>query len=176
MKKSKKNLIRLTLAAMLMAMSFVAGLFCKNFLTFGIYYRVTFENLAVILAGILLGPFYGAAVGIGEDVISCLMSTNPAVNPVITAGAAMVGFLSGLIAKYIIRKHSLIQYIAAAYIAHLVGQVLIKSVGKIFYFGMPWYGIFIGLAISLAVAAVEVAIIALIMKTKPVIKLEKEIN
>jgi uncharacterized membrane protein len=37
----------LTIAAMLTAISVVIGIVCKNFLTFNIYYRITFENLPV---------------------------------------------------------------------------------------------------------------------------------
>ena len=48
-----KNVRALTLAAMLTAMSVVIGILCKNFLTFNIYYRITFENLPVIFAAIV---------------------------------------------------------------------------------------------------------------------------
>lgn len=175
MKNNQKRLIRLTLAAMLIAMSFVIGYFCKNLLTFGVYYRITFENLPVILAGILLGPVYGAAVGAAGDVLSCIASTNPAVNPVITVGAALVGLLAGVVARYVVTSHSPLQYFAAAYTAHLFGQVIVKSIGKIIYFGMPWWGAFVGLAISLVVAGIEAGIICAIMRAKPVLRLEREL-
>ena len=61
----KKSIRVITLAAMLTAMSVVIGIFCKNFLNFGGgLFRITFENLPIILTGILFGPFVGAVVGV----------------------------------------------------------------------------------------------------------------
>ena len=62
------------------------------------------------------------------------------------------------------------------YPAHLVGQVLIKSVAKMLYYGMPWYGIFIGLGISAATATVELIIISSIMKLPPVKSLDARLK
>lgn len=153
-KTKKFTLKTLTAAAMLMALSTVIGIICKNFFTFNIYYRVTFENMPVILSGLLFGPLVGGAVGAGADLISCLSSTNPNVNPIITLGAATVGILSG-ITPYIIKGKGKAQTALAVALAHLVGQVVIKSIGKIVYFAMPWEGIFVGLLISLFVGAFE---------------------
>ena len=61
----------LTLAAMLVAMSVVIGIFCKTFLNFaGGLVRITFENLPIILSGILFGPIVGGLVGAASDLVS----------------------------------------------------------------------------------------------------------
>ncbi len=144
----------LTSAALLAALSAVIGIICKNLFTFGIYYRITFENLPVILAGLLYGPVAGALVGVCADAVSCLMSTNPALNPIISLGAAAVGVLAGLV-PLVFRRGIRWQTGAAVVLSHLVGQVAIKSVGKMLYFGMPWQGIFIGLGFSAFAGTVE---------------------
>ncbi len=154
----------ITLLAMLTAISVVTGILCKNLFTVAVYYRFTLENIGVLFAGIFFGPGAGAAVGIAVDVISCLLSTNPAVNPVIMLGAACVGATSGVVARYFVKTRGLRQYVTASVAAHLLGQVLVKSVGKMLYFGMPWYGLFIGLACSALACAAEVLIIQLLMK------------
>lgn len=154
-KKTKKFTLKtLTAAAMLAALSAVIGILCKNFFTFNIYYRITFENMPVILAGLLFGSVTGAAVGASADIISCLCSTNPNLNPIITLGAASVGALAGIV-PYIIKNKGKAQTALAVVLAHLVGQVGIKSVGKMVYFGMPWQGILVGLLISVFVGAFE---------------------
>ena len=52
-----KSVKALVLAAMLTAMSVVIGMFCKTLLNFGNgLFRVTFENLPIILSGIIFGP------------------------------------------------------------------------------------------------------------------------
>ena len=161
----------ITLFAMLTAISVVVGILCKNLFTVAVYYRFTLENIGIIFAGIFFGPGAGALVGIAVDGISCLLSTNPAVNPVIMLGALMVGVSSGVVARYIVRERGLKQYIAAAATAHLLGQVLIKSIGKMIYFGMPWFGIFIGFACSALACAAEVAIIRLLTNNTEIRKL-----
>lgn len=159
MSGQKKSAVKvLTTAAMLTALSAVIGILCKNYFTFNIYYRVTFENMPVIMAGLLFGPAVGAGVGACADVISCVSSVNPNVNPIITLGAASVGALAGSV-PYIIRRKGKAQTAVAVALAHLVGQVAIKSVGKMLYFSMPWQGIFIGLGISAAVGVIEFGLI-----------------
>lgn len=161
--------MRITLCAMLIALSTVIGIVCKNLFTFGIFYRLTFENMPIIFASVTLGPIYGAVVGLSGDVISCLCSTNPAVNPIITLGAVSVGLFSGIVGK-LIKKQGLVRLIAAASVGHLIGQVLIKSVGKIVYFGMPYEGILIGLGFSAVICAVEVTVIYILLKNKYIAK------
>jgi hypothetical protein len=90
---------------------------------------------------------------------------------VILLGALTVGVSSGVVARYVVRERGLKQYIASAATAHLLGQVLIKSVGKMIYFGMPWFGIFIGLACSVLACAAEVAIIRLLTNNTEIRKL-----
>ncbi len=159
----------ITLFAMLTAVSVVIGILCKNLFTVAVYYRFTLENLGILFAGIFFGPGAGALVGVAVDAVSCVLSTNPAVNPVIMLGAAAVGAVSGASAKYLVKTRGLRQYIVSAALAHLIGQVIIKSVGKMLYFGMPWYGIAIGLVCSAAACTAEVAVIHLLMK-KPAVR------
>lgn len=150
---------RLATAAMLTALSVVIGIICKNFLTFGIYYRFTLENLPIIICALLYGPIIAAVSGAAADIISCLMSVTPTVNPIITLGAIAVGMSAGIVSRYIIRKRGMTQIFFAELAGQLIGQVIIKSIAKILVFGMPWWGIFVGLAFSVAAGAVEVAVI-----------------
>lgn len=159
----------LTAAAMLSALGAVVGIVCKNLFTFNVYYRVTFENAPVILAGLLYGPAVGAAVGVCTDTVSCLLSGG-GLNPMISVGAAAVGVLAG-VAPYIIRKNGTSQTALAVASAHLVGQVAVKSVGKMLYFAMPWQGIFVGLGISVCVGIAEFLLIGRLLSVKGLKKL-----
>ena len=163
-RNSQGKVMLITLLAMLTAVSVVVGIICKNLFTVAVYYRFTLENIGVIFAGIFFGPGAGMLVGVAVDIISCLLSANPAVNPVIALGAACVGATSGLMAKYVVKTEGFRQYILSAATAHLLGQVIIKSIGKMLYFGMPWYGMAIGLVCSALACTVEVTIIHLLMK------------
>jgi ECF transporter S component (folate family) len=171
MQRNKGRMVTrvLTSAALLAALSAVIGIVCKNLFTFNIYYRLTFENAPIILAGLLYGPVVGAMVGICADAVSCLMSTNPALNPIISLGAGAVGLMAGLAAKMIprgVRRQTAV----AVVLAHLIGQVGIKSVGKILYFGMPWQGIFLGLVFSAIVGMMEFLLICWMRSNKSLVK------
>lgn len=163
-KRGRKVTVKtVTAAAMLCALSVLIGIFCKTFLQHPalVYYRITFENLPVIVAGMVYGPLVGAAVGACADVISCLCSPNPAVIPLITVGAAAVGAMAGL-ATRIVKKRGALQTALAVALAHTVGQLLIKSAAKILFLGMPWQGIFVGVGVSAAVGVAEFAAINLL--------------
>ena len=92
-----KNVQTLTVCAMLTAMSVAIGIFCKNFLDFGGgLFRITFENLPILLSGIMFGPIVGGAVGLCTDVVSYLLSGQIyPMNLIVTFGAVMVGVVSG---------------------------------------------------------------------------------
>ena len=112
----KNSIKKLTLSAMLVAMSVVIGIFCKTFLNFGGgLFRITFENLPIILSGIMFGPITGALVGIAGDLVSYLLS--PQIYPpnlIVTAGAAAAGLISGLSYRYLFKNCSRSLRIAAA--------------------------------------------------------------
>ncbi len=187
-----KSIKKLCLTAMLMSFSVVIGIICKNFLTWSIYYRVTFENFPIILVGFCFGPVYGLAAGIGADVISCLCSVNPMVNPVITLGAAAVGFFSGIF-QILFRRRKTIKgqdevsdnkkkisttlvLVLSVSFAHLIGQWLIKSIAKITMLGMPKIGMLIGLGITAAVACIEFFLLKICLKNKTIANSLEELS
>ena len=89
------------------------------------------------------------------DLISCLCSANPVVNPIISVGALAVGFLSGYVSHHIPFRSENLRIGMSVALAHLIGQVAIKSVGKILWYGMPWWGVFLGLGVSIVVGILE---------------------
>ena len=135
-KKGLKNVYVLVYAAMLAAMGVVIGIFCKNFLNFGNgLFRITLENFPVIIAGLAFGPVVGACVGAVADIISYMLSTQSfAISPVVTLGAAMVGAVSGWVSHYVIKREGNARVIVSVAAAHLVGSIIIKSLGLFMYY------------------------------------------
>ena len=131
-----KSVYVLVYAAMLAAISVVIGIFCKNFLNFGNgLFRITLENFPIILSGLAFGPVVGALVGAVADIISFMLSTQTlAISPVVTLGAAAVGAVSGLVSHYLVKREGNARVILSVLAAHLVGSVLIKSVGLFAYY------------------------------------------
>ena len=135
-KKGLGNVYVLVCAAMLAAISVVIGIFCKSFLNFGNgLFRITLENFPIILSGLAFGPVVGACVGAVADIISFMLSTQTlAISPIVTLGAAAVGAVSGLMSHYVFKREGNVRVVLSVSVAHLVGSVLIKSVGLFAYY------------------------------------------
>lgn len=118
----------LCLAALLAAMSLLLGKFLQIPTPFSDIVRISFENLPVILAGMLLGPLAGAMTGVVADLVGCA-AYGYAINPLITLGAGAVGLVSGLVAWGLERAPLLLRVCACVLLAHTVGSVLIKTMG-----------------------------------------------
>ncbi len=168
----KKNGIRvfdsvkmLTAAAMLTAMSVVIGIFCKNFLNFGGgLFRITFENMPIILAGIWFGPTAGGLVGIATDLISYFLSSQVyPPNLIVTLGAMSVGVVSGLVSHFFIKKNGYARIIASAAAAHIVGSMVIKPIGLFAFYS---WAVLWRLPLYLAIAPFEIFIICMLYKNK----------
>ena len=122
------NIRVLAAAALLAAMSLILGKFLQIPNPFSNIFRISLENLPIILAGVCFGPAVGGAVGIVADIVGCLLY-GYTINPIVTLGAAVVGVVSGVVARYIIRKPRLLSVLLATISAHLLGSVLVKSFG-----------------------------------------------
>ena len=148
---------------MLTAMSVVIGIFCKTFLNFsGGLVRITFENLPIILSGILFGPVIGAVVGVATDLISYLLS--PQIYPpnlIVTLGAAVIGLLSGLVSKVLIRKRGYLQISVATVSAHIVGSMIIKTIGlfQFYQWAVLWR-----IPLYIVIASAELMVLCLLYK------------
>ena len=166
----KNNVKALTTAAMLTAMSVIIGIICKNFLNFGGgLFRVTFENLPIILAGILYGPIIGGAVGAATDLISYFLS--PQIYPpnlIVTLGATMVGVVSGVTSKYIVKKLGYAKIILSGAFAHIVGSMIIKPIGLFQFY--QWLTL-MRIPLYLIIAPIEIAIICVLLNRKSFAKI-----
>ena len=156
-----KNIKVLTTASLLASMSVVIGIFCKSLMNFGDgLFRITFENLPIILSGILYGPAIGCVVGLISDIISYLLSpqTYP-INLVVTIGAGVIGLVSGIISRYFLKKTNITQIVTATLASHLIGSVIIKSFGLFAFY--EWAVLF-RIPTYIVIASVEAAIIWLL--------------
>ena len=167
---AKSALKRLVLGAMLAAMSVVIGMFCKSFLNFGGgLWRVTFENLPIILAGVFLGPLTGGMVGVVSDLTSYLLSSQVyPPNLVVTFGAFAVGVTAGFMAKYAIRQRGTKQIALSAAVAHIIGSMIIKPIGLFQFYGRA---VLVRIPLYLVIAPLEILLLCLLWRQKSFRKL-----
>jgi len=162
LEKRNTHLKKLVTASLFVAMSIVLG----KYLAFSTdLFRISFENLPVILAGIWLGPWYGASVGLVADVVGSIL-VGYAINPGISLGALSIGLAAGLVWKYLPLKHDLTRLALSLIVSHLIGSVLIKTVSLSIWFGSPFLPT-LGLRILnyLAVGAAEWLVLLLLLRT-----------
>ena len=153
----------LVISALLIAMSIVLG----KLLAFNIgsSIRISFENLPLLMAGIFFGPFIGAAVGAGADLIGCMI-VGYSINPIITLGAASIGFTAGAVSKLLADKGVLPQTFLSAAAGHAVGSMLIKSLGLLIYFHTPVQVLLMRIPLYTGIAVLESYIIYMLLKNK----------
>ena len=156
----------MAMSAVLAAMSIV----CGKYLAFGVgqVLRFSFENLPILVSGILFGPLVGAAVGVVADLIGCIL-VGYAINPILTVGAAVIGFSGGLIYRLTGKLPEAIRILLSVGIAHLMGSILIKTLGLAAFYDMPVGLLMLWRALNyLIVGGVEYALIYFIMKNKAI--------
>ena len=160
----------LAVAAMLTAMSVLIGMFCKNFLNLGNgLFRITFENLPILLSGILYGPVVGGMVGVASDLLSYLLSFQVyPPNLIVTLGAFMVGLVSGLMARFIVRERGAKQIALSAAVAHVIGSMIIKTIGL---FQFYQWAVLVRIPLYLVIAPLEILLLCLLWKQKSFRKL-----
>ena len=139
-KTSKKrlsgNLQLLAVSAFLAALSIICGKYLA--LSLGTVLRFSFENLPILLAGMMFGPFVGMTVGVVADLLGCVMVAY-AINPLVTIGAACIGFLGGVLFRVTKRLPLLWQTCVTVILTHLVASVLVKTFGLAQYYDMPFH-------------------------------------
>lgn len=152
------------ISGLFVALSIVLGKFLQ--IPIGDSIRISFENLPLMMAGIFFGPFVGGAVGIGADLVGCLLK-GYAINPIITVGAASIGFLSGLIYMFISKKiASKVNIFLSIFPAHIIGSMIIKSLGLYVYYHTPMEVLAWRIPTYIAIAVLESVIISLLLKNK----------
>ena len=130
MKKTNKtlgifgNLYAMVFAALLVAISVTGKVYAINI---GTELRISYENLPVILSGIMMGPAVGIVVGVCADLCGCLVM-GYSVNPIITLGMASLGLTSGIISMFFKNRFSPVSLIVCDISAHIIGNIILKTI------------------------------------------------
>lgn len=172
MKKDSHHNVRvLALSAVLAAMSIV----CGKYLAFnlGQFIRISFENLPILLGGMLFGPVAGALIGAVADLVGCVL-VGYAINPMVTLGAVSIGALGGTVWHIVRGANFGVRVWLSAGIAHLVGSVTIKTLGLAVFYDMPFWQLLLWRLLNyLLVGSVEGALLCAVMKNKAVASLQR---
>lgn len=162
--QARQKLIAVSVCAMFAALSILLG---KYLSISTALFRISLENLPVLMAGMFLGPLLGAVTGACADLIGCFM-VGYTVNPLITIGAAVVGGVSGVLYK--IFKHFGVDGFWAVYpsvmSAHALGSMLIKTIGLWVYYRQPFSLLIWRVPLYLVIGSLEAYVIWLLTKNR----------
>lgn len=150
-KRLGSNLRLLAVSAFLAALSIVCGKYLA--LPVGNVLRFSFENLPILLAGMMFGPITGALVGIVADVLGCVMVAYT-INPLVTLGAACIGLLGGVLFRLTKKLPLLWQTCITVILTHLVASVVVKTFGLAAYYDMPFHILLLWRLLNYAVVGV----------------------
>lgn len=165
-----KNVRILCAAAFLCALTVVISYLCK-FLTFDTSIRITIENLPLILSGYLFGPFIGFSTGIAADFVSTTVFYGiGSINPIIMLGSGFVGLTAGLVSHFVIPKSSKACLPVSVYSAHIIGNMVIKTIGKWVYYRSPLVVLLSNIPIYTIMASIELILLILLLRSKGVKK------
>ena len=130
------NLHLLVISAFLAALSIICGKYLA--LSLGNVLRFSFENLPILLAGMMFGPIVGMTVGVVADLVGCVM-VGYTVNPLVTLGAACIGLFGGLLFRATKKLPLLWQTCITVILSHLAASVIVKTYGLAQYYDMPFH-------------------------------------
>ena len=161
-----KTLRLLVTLSLLCSISIVAGKYLA--IRGGDILRFSFENLPIILSGMLFGPLAGAAVGVVADLIGCVL-VGYAINPIITVASAVIGLVSGSCYLLFVKIKSpyWLSVSATVFFSHLIGSVIIKTYGLALFYDMElWVLMLWRLLNYLIVGALEGILVYVLLKNK----------
>ena len=164
--KSKNNLKKIVICGIFSALSIILG----KLLAFNIgeLFRISFENLPIVFIGIALGPLWGMMVGAVADLIGCLI-VGYAINPIITLGAVAIGAVAGIVSKWTESMKISGKIFLSVFSAHLLGSVIIKSIGLSLFYGTDFWTLIPYRALNYAlIIALEYIIVYILMKNKEI--------
>lgn len=134
-KKQRDDSLRAMIAlSALAAIGIILGKFLAINITDSM--RFSFENTTIIFAGIVFGPVAGALLGAVQDLVGCL-AVGYAINPIITLGCVAIGAISGTAFKLLKRLPLSVNVAISTMASHVIGSVIIKSVGLSVFYSMP---------------------------------------
>ena len=140
--------------------------------------RFSLENTPIILSGIAFGPGAGALVGLVADLVGCVM-VGYTINPLVTLGAVAIGLISGFVPRILakININGRLMLAITVAVAHLIGSVVIKTVGLSAYYDMPLVILMLWRVLNyLIVGALDGIVVHILLSRKEIDKQIKELT
>lgn len=127
------------------------------------YLRFKFTFVAQAIAGVCLGPVYGAVAAVVSDLLGCLLTGQPPI-PLLSVVAALRGLVFGIL---FFKKQNVVRIVLASVFDQIVCGIFFSSYALAPFYGMTYWGM---VAVRLAQCAVlfvlEILIFIVFYKSK----------
>ena len=176
MTKGQKSLRITIILALMVAISILMGKYLA--IRGGDVMRFSLENTPIILSGMAFGPGAGALVGLIADIVGCIM-VGYTINPLVALGAAAIGLVSGFVPRILgkININTRLKLAITVAIAHLIGSVVIKTVGLSAYYDMPFVILLLWRVLNyLIVGTLDGVVVHILLSHKEIDKQIKELT
>ena len=162
-----RSIIKMTCSALLAALCVILATVAKGI--FGTSpLRITIENLPVFMSSFFFGPFWGMAVAICADLLSCL-NAGMAPYPLITLGAAVLGLLSGILYKYVFKSlNNKLKITLSILISHVFGSMIIKTLALWLMMADAGVMLLLRIPVYVGIAVIESVVLIYLTKSKTI--------
>lgn len=140
-----KSPYKLIVSGLLVAISIIlTRIFSANLVIVGVSAaRISIGFVPIILAGILLGPWFGLAAGALADVLGFFIFPSGTYFPPITLTSALVGLLPWLLFKIFYRRPLWLKTLLAVGVTQIACSMFMQTFWLSILLGSPYIGLFI---------------------------------
>ncbi len=131
--------------------------------------RFNLGGVPILLAGVLFGPIGGGVVGMLSDLIGGTLA-GYSINPLITIGTSLTGFVMGACYHYLPLKKQKWQLLSGIIFGNLIGSVIVNSLALRIYYGWAWTVLAMRIPNNIFVGALEFFVLLYICKHKALMK------
>ncbi len=131
--------------------------------------RINLGGVPILLAGIVFGPVGGAVVGALADLIGGTLA-GYSINPMITVGTSLTGFIMGLCYHYLPLAKPNIRLLSGLVFGNLIGSVIVNSLALRIYYGYAWSVLALRIPNNIMLGAVEFFVLWYLCKNKALMK------
>lgn len=136
-------------------------------------FKITFDKIPVILAGLWLGPLYGAAVAAVADIVGASMLSSFGWTPLLTVSPVLMGVISGflgmLVKKPDEKPYIIMRTCCVVILTEALTSVLLQTYFLTLLYGGTYAARLVARApVSALVSVCETAVIAALELSGPV--------
>ncbi len=113
--------------------------------------RLGMGFVPIMIAGVVLGPYYGMAVGAMADLLGFVMFPTGAYFPPITLTSALVGLLPHLVFRMLPHAKDWVRVVLAVTLTQIVCSMVLQTVWLSMLYGVPYTEMFYARAVAAAV-------------------------